>query len=182
LKLIDHPERFKTGTRVLLLKARHKDGAITERQLFRVTHTADQFDRALREFADCSKPNERIYGAAGARDLKKAARLFKERQLAAEYDADPMAFYRSLEDRWLSALMSPRSQEQKLWLFDCDSPEDEQAASRELQTHYDKPTAPYRYASKSGTHVIVEPFDTSRLSQAVRKLVHENALMLWGWS
>ena len=124
MTVIDHPERFRTGTRVLFLKGRNKDGCSDQRTIMRISHTQDQFDRRLSELLEAQRPGERIYAAAGPRSMAAAVRVFKERQLAAEYDQDPEAFYRSMDARWASCLMAPRAQYGKTWLFDCDEPAD----------------------------------------------------------
>jgi len=181
VRLIEHPERYKVGTRVLFLKSRHKDGISDERHLTRVTHSVVAFDAALGELAALSADGERIYGSAGARDLSKAVRLFKERQLAADYDADPGAFYRNLEDRWASALMAPTSQLDKLWLFDCDAPDEAAVVTADLARIGIRGEALYQYASKSGTHIIAEPFDRTLISSRAAAHIHANPLMLWGY-
>lgn len=181
LRLIDHPDQYRDGTRVLMLKSRHKDGHDKERQIMRVTHSADHFNRTLDELLAMAQEGERIYGAAGARDVAKAVRLFKHRQLDADYDDDPLRFYRGLNERWISALMAPTSQATKLWLFDCDTAEDGDRVLSELSEYYDRQIEPYRYASKSGLHIVVLPFDRSSLSDVVRALIHENPIILWGY-
>lgn len=181
LRLIDHPDQYRDGTRVLMLKSRHKDGHDKERQIMRVTHSRDHFNCTLDELLAEARDGERIYGAAGVRDMAKAVRLFKQRQLDADYDDDPLRFYRSVNERWISALMAPTSQATKLWLFDCDTAEDGARVLSELAEHYDREMEPYQYASKSGLHVVVQPFDRSRLSDGVRSLIHENPSILWGY-
>ena len=49
MHVIDHPRRYRTGTRVLFLKGRHKDGIQDERMVMRISHDEDQFNRALGE-------------------------------------------------------------------------------------------------------------------------------------
>lgn len=181
LTTIDHPERFRDETRVLMLKSRHKDGHENERQIVRVTHSATHFNSTLAELALMARDGERIYGSAGARDMQKAVRLFKHRQLDADYDDDPLRFYRGINERWVSALMAPTSQMDKLWLFDADSLRDVDAVTAELDRHYDRPTPPYSYQSKSGVHIVVQPFDRSKLSSEVRAMIHENPIILWAF-
>ena len=81
---IDHPDRFKAGTRVLMLAGRHKDGLEQQRKIIRVAHTSDEFDRVYADLSAMRAPHERIYGSAAARDMAKAIRRFKEAQLAAD--------------------------------------------------------------------------------------------------
>ena len=179
MRVIDHPESFMSGTRVLLLTSRHKDGVEKERVVLRVSHSEEYFRRELRDLISIMRQTERIYATAGARDLAKASRLLKERQLANDYDADPMAFYRVLHSRWAACLMDTKAQADKVWLFDCDTSGDADDARAEIAMHYDRETPPYSYKSKSGEHIIVSPFDKSRLSDGVRGLLQENAIMLW---
>ena len=181
MQLIDHPAQYRDGTRVLMLKSRRKDGHDRERQIMRVTHSVDHFNRSLGDLLAMARDGERIYGAASARDMQKAVRLFKQRQLDADYDDDPLRFYRGINERWVSALMAPTSQAAKLWLFDCDTVDAGAQVSAELAEHYDRPMEPYRYTSKSGLHIVIQPFDRSRLSDGVRSLIHENPIILWGY-
>lgn len=182
MKLIEHPAHFKTGTRVLFLKGRYKDGIEKQRMIGRVTHSVEHFNQDLAELAAMAEPGERIYGSAGERDMPKAIREFKRRQLDADYDGDPELFYRAINARWIAALMAPTSQMGKLWLFDCDTVEESTNAMIEIvelvgaQTQF-----PYVYNSKSGQHIIARPFDRSKLSDGVRRLIHENPIMLWGY-
>ncbi|MBX9924838.1 MAG: hypothetical protein K2Y05_00635 [Hyphomicrobiaceae bacterium] len=180
MHLLSHPERFKLGTRVLLLRGRPKDGLPHNRAKPVFTPDPENFDAAIDALAKLALPGERIYATAGARDLDKAIRLFKERQLAADYDADPHDFYRHLDRRWETALMASTSQAEKLWLFDCDTPDDTAVVTDELaRANLREP--PYRYATKSGTHIIVQPFERSQLSDRAIGLLHTNPLMLWGY-
>jgi len=176
---LNHPAAYKDGARVLVLRARNKDGAERMRTLTRASFDAANFDQQLEGLLEVIRPGERIYASAGPRDMAKAMRLFKERQLAADYDPDPAAFYRDLESRWLSCLMDTRSQAEKIWLLDCDSAEDTVRARDELSA---LGLGAYEYATKSGTHLVLPAFDKSRLTGETRDLLHDNALMLWAYS
>ncbi len=149
------------------------------RTISRASFDATEFDRQLGELIEFLRPGERIYASAGARDVPKAIRLFKERQLSADYDPEPAAFYRDLESRWLSCLMDTKCQTEKVWLLDCDSAADTISARAQL---VGLALSPYEYPTKSGTHFVVPAFDKSRLSDHTRSLIHDNALMLWAFS
>jgi hypothetical protein len=163
---------------------RNKDAVATQRTILRISHNADQFATTYMELVTMLRAGERIYATAGARDLAKAIRLFKERQIAADYDELPWQFYEHLQARWTSCLMDTRAQAQKVWLFDCDTPEETKLAEDEIALHY----APqggswsYTYKTKSGTHILVGPFDRSKLSERVRATLRENAIMLWAYA
>jgi hypothetical protein len=87
----------------------------------------------------------------------------------------------NLEDRWASALMAPTSQLDKLWLFDCDAPDEAAVVTSDLARIGIRGEALYQYASKTGTHMIVEPFDRTLLSELAAARIHANPLMLWGY-
>lgn len=179
--VLPHDGRFTFGARVLMLKSRHKDGVADQRTILRTSFDTTQFERQLLSLADIMRPNERIYASAGERDVKKAIRLFKERQLIADYDDDTEAFYRNIESRWVSCLMDVKAQETKLWLFDCDNADDLAETASALDEHYTR-TLRYQYATKGGFHVVVEPFDKMKLPDRVRALIHDNPIMLWAYS
>ncbi len=181
MRLVQHClTQFGHGTRVLELKGRNKDDA-GKRAITRVTHSVEQFARCLSELVGQARLGERIYGTAGARDMKKAIRFFKERQLAADYDDRPERFYERIEDRWASCLMSPSAQDEKMWLFDCDTHHEEEVVLYELEHFYNQPMTPYWYDSKSGRHCLVQPFNRMPLNRVAQSCLHENALILWGY-
>ena len=182
MHVLTHPDHYKTSARLLVLRARNKDGAGELRTISRASFSPAEFDQQLGELVQLMRTGERIYASTGARDVPKAIRLFKERQLAAGYDADSEAFYRAIQSRWLSCLMDPKCQAEKIWLFDCDSADDAARVSHELTGLEDLPMPPYKYATKSGTHFVVPAFDKSKLTDHTRALIHDNALMLWAFS
>jgi hypothetical protein len=167
--------KFTSGTRVLLLKGRHKDGNHDQRQITRVTHDEEQWHRHFDELVDMSVSGERIYGTASERCIKKAARLFQERQLAASYDDDPMLFYRHLHARWASCLMKPTSQKDKVWMFDCDDAYELKAVRKDIKR---LGLEAFEYGSKSGIHIVVKPFNRTLLLDQSRKVLQENPLLL----
>jgi hypothetical protein len=181
MKLIEHPIRYTFNTRVLMLKGRHKDGIDHEREVLRVSHSSDEFYRWLDELCAMSIEGERIYATASSRNLKSAIYLLKLRQLENDLHPDPEAFYKKLNARWCSCLMKPNCQEEKHWLFDCDTSQDFEQVMEELGQHYDRPLEPYVYDSKSGKHVMVQPFNKTKMSDHCQSLIHVNATMLWGY-
>lgn len=181
MHIIDHPADFKCGTRLLLLKGRYKDGVTIQRSITRVTHSSMAFDTALIELRELARQGERIYASAGARSMHKAIHEFKRRQLDADCSGDAEFFYKTLSQQFESALRQEVSQEQKLWLFDCDTAEDTALAEEALRLYYRDEFTPYRYATKTGTHFIVRPFNRANLSDNAKALVHTNPLMLWAY-
>jgi hypothetical protein len=182
---IGHPARFQQGTRVLMLTARHKDGNETERKVFRIAHDETEYFRRLEQLEEMMRPGERIYASGCARDVAKAARIFRERQLASEYDEDPTAFYRGLENRWISCLMDPKARSEKLWMFDCDDEEDIAAVKAEVLDRGQELgiggiTDPrvHHYRTASGLHVLTPTFDRTKIDGNVVALLHPDPLIL----
>lgn len=175
---MNHPDSFKTGFRVLLLVSRNKDGAEKRSPVTRVTDTVEHFDRALEELWTLATPEQRVYSTANARSVRKAARLFQERQLAAQFDPDPFKFYHNLESRWASCMMDETAQEKenKVWMFDCDDEHDLREVADQLLLSEEQ----YRYNTVSGTHVFVKPFNRSVRFLRQQHYLHTNPLMFWG--
>lgn len=182
LNLIPHPQSFKSGARVLHLVSRNKDTDVRERSGLAITHSVEQFDGKLEQFMSLARPGQRIYASAEPRDVAKAIRAFKMAQLDADYDADPTAFYRNIEARWASALMQPSHavKGEKLWLIDCDTDAETTQARAALDEFYDQDFI-YDYASKTGTHILIKPFNLTKCLQTFQNLIHKNALMLWAY-
>lgn len=66
MHLIEHPFRFRAGTRVLFPKGRHKDGLREERTIMRVSHDAEQLEKSRRELQGAWRAGERACASAGA--------------------------------------------------------------------------------------------------------------------
>jgi hypothetical protein len=177
-----HPVFFKTGVRVLTLTTRNKDLPETKLSISLVSYDPVEFDRQYSFLREQLSRGFRIYASLGDRCILKAIRLFKERQLASEYDRDYSKFYRNIDKAWVSALMSPRCENEKFWLFDCDSLADYETVQADIKLHYDKPFVPYSYATKNGHHVVVQPFDKRKCTDLSKSLIHDNSQMLWAFS
>lgn len=178
MTVIDHTHDFKSGMRVMLLKGRNKDGADNKRVITKVTQSEEHWDRTFADLLEQQREGERIYCTAGARNIERAARRFREIQLASEYDPDPMQFYRTLQARWASCLMQPTSQLEKFWLFDVDTDED----LREVQAAIEvMKLEPYSYPTKNGQHFIVRPFNRALISDAANRILNDNALGLMAY-
>jgi hypothetical protein len=153
-------ESYKDDTRIIALISRAKDGnADQTKRLFRVSHCPTEFDKTISDFEKIAAPLDRIYISAAPRSIKKAARMFQQRQLDSSYDEDPLAFYRGLESRWISCLMNPQCAEYGVWFFDCDSVEEYEQVSNEIPG-----LAKLTYPTKNGCHILVPPFNKSKLS------------------
>lgn len=182
IHFIDHPNTFKTGCRVVSLINRGRGtGQKSTKSI--VTHDENEFDTALKLLLPMMVDvDDRIYSSLSERDINKAIRTFKERQLQADYDQHTENFYRNVKARWISCLMKPSNVKsgKKLWLLDCDSPEDVELAKRVLDESYDRDFKPYEYDSRGEgrKHIIIKPFNSKEIKV---KFGGGHDLMLWAW-
>ena len=178
--LYNHPNTFKSGTRILLLVNRNKDGTSEKLTITRVSHDIETFDKKLLELYNSSNTGSRIYASASSRDLEKAVRRFKHNQLDADYDANPLDFYKNLNARWVHALALSESvdKQTKLWMFDCDTEEEYKECLQVLENFA---IIEYKYRTKNGNHILVKPFNKKMLSTNVSRLLHENPMILWSY-
>lgn len=176
---IKHPVEYTEGVRVILLVSRNKDGGEKNRRITRISHNSTQFASIINDFKKIKKEPDRIYASLVPRNVLKAARDFKHKIIDADYQGDPETFYKNISNHWVSSLMidTSISKEDKLWMFDCDS-EDDYLETKAQLLQYNVPIH-YEYRTKNGFHVVVKPFDRSKLTFAVRELLHDNSLILW---
>jgi hypothetical protein len=183
---IDHPSSFKDGVRVLLLMLRAKDNgsAKTDRKATKkiITQSPQEFDEALADLRGRLMGEERIYSTVNARSIDKAIRLFKYRQLDADYFATPdkHSFYLDLENRWISCLKNNKSAVESLFLFDWDF--DSKLRLADLHDHLTKATKIVdRYDTRNGHHFITQPFNPVWVTNVAQQCLMKDCLMLWSY-
>lgn len=176
MKLIEHPEKFTAGIRVLSLVSRNKDG-VDAPNVSVVSYSTEEFYEHLSKLQTKAVEGQRIYASIEERDPNKAIREFKRRQLDADYDQDTLQFYTKLKSQWESCLMKPSSSKEKYWLIDCDSDFEYDTAHDILEEHYDRDFL-YEYNTKNGKHIIIKPFN---MSSGFNLGVDKNAVMLWAY-
>lgn len=179
---IDHPPEWRDGTRVLLLRERRKDGATHKTLVNRITHSVAEFDEALASLVATMRQGERVYASAAPRRVDVAINLFRARQLSAEVNNDVVNFYRKIVGRWASSLMQAQAQARKVWLIDCDGPQAHDQATDEISFVPGAMSGAYAYPTRSGHHLIVAPFNRTRVSAAVQAMIHVNPVMLWAYT
>ena len=185
---INHPSSFKTGVRVLMLMLRAKDGgsAKTDRRATKrfITRSEAEFDEALAKLRAIWTLDQRIYSTINPRNITKAIRLFKYRQLDAEYyaEADKQSFYLDLENRWVSCLNDGKSADESLFLFDFD---DSMVGKSQHFPDFHIPTNYYQildtYATRNGHHVITTPFNPAVINSTTASILMKDSLMLWSF-
>lgn len=179
---IDHDpnfQQFKTGVRLLTLVRRRKDTGESNKSIRTlISRNPEEFDAALDKLREDMEPGLRIYGTIDARDEKKAAYEFQRRQLGAQLERDPFNFYHEAHKQWVRCLAIPSSRVTKNFLFDYDM-EDFPATldSRLMEALGENLIA--RYRTPNGAHFITRPFNASRILGDFRKIMRQNAMLLW---
>lgn len=177
MQVIGHPDYFREGTRVLLLESRPKDG-LKKSRVAAVSRNSEEFFDILADFVSRSEPGQRIYASANRLSEKRAIRSFKENQLQNDYDPDPGEFYSKIQQRYIHCLMQCQEKEGRLWMLDIDTKEEAREVFWRIKSGALVPK--YAYASKSGIHVFVEPFNKSLITLK-SDILQPNALMLVGY-
>lgn len=204
--ILTHPDSYKTGARVLFLVSRNKDGGTGGRpRAVQISYSPAEFDDKLKRLTDSMLPNERIYGSTEERDMDKAIRMFKERQLKIEDERNDAYynFYKHMNGTWASCLQRNAARIGKKFLFDLDTQElkdefdyfleywgimsgnnPEGKINAPLIKAQAGPSGPvYFYRSKSGWHALSQPFNTKALlSEKLQATCHRNSMMLWAYT
>ena len=140
-----------------------------------ISKNEEQFDKNFEKLSAIKKPEERIYFTTESRDIKKAMRLFKQRQLDADYfdDDNKQAFYLDIWNRWISCLQNPSCRTETLFLVDIDDDKDDrESINKEIIDN--NLEIIYAYPTKNGQHLILKPFNPNLVSFECKK----NSLML----
>lgn len=165
---------FMDGNRMIMLIHRGKEGGKNDRgdrvSKRKISKNKEEFVEIVKEFlvlkAESDKPL-RIYSAVNKRDIDKAIREFKQRQLDSDYyDEDSrQGFYLDIKNRWISCVMSPKCRAETKFIIDIDDGEDDIDFIKEkLELLSVKILLEYK--TKNGTHIITEPFNPNLLPEA----------------
>jgi len=166
------------GLRVIQLVGRNKDKA-KPRSVLRVSpYGKGSFEKVLHELDLIRQPGERIYASACARDINKAIKKFKYKQLDAEFSGHPEVFYQKLNANWVSSLMQYECALERRWLLDIDEGDDYHKIVSSLPP---ESSVEYQYESKNGIHAFVKPFNRKEASLELLDCVEMNPYMLWSY-
>ena len=183
-------EKFKNnsdGIRVVLLIHRSKEGGANNKfkghlKKIITTNSNEFFEtvKELKEIKDNSKDELRIYASCNNRDLNKAVRLFKEQQLATDYDPEDKtkSFYLDIKNRFISCLMNKSCRNEKNFLFDLDEIDEHSFIT--VKNRIEKQTEIILwYKTKNGYHIITKPFNYYKtLDENIIKAIQTDSLML----
>jgi hypothetical protein len=184
MQIIKHPDEFKEGYRILMRCRRNKDGEGSsggDRGSKKViTNGREEFEQAFESLSSEMLEGERIYSTVDARQMERGIRNFKQRQLEADYydDGSRHSFYTDSHNRLVSCLQSPNARDSSYFLFDCDSQEDGLEALGAIDKLGLAKCIRHTYPTKSGRHIITDPFNPNLLPEHIRPWIQKNAMML----
>lgn len=121
----------------------------------------------------------RLYSCVNHRNLDKAIKYFKHKQLDIATEEEKIRFYSRINDKFCSALMKPENRGENLFLIDCDDENNELLNLNLCDLHKDGKFSGwhFRYGTPNGWHFITKPFDPKLLT-APHCEVKKDALML----
>ena len=123
----------------------------------------EQLVQSFLEIKNNTQDLLRIYSCLNKRDIKKAIRGFKFKQLEADYyDEDSKNnFYLDIKNRWTSAIMKPASRAETRFLIDIDDIIGDKSDISFVDQYLEdiKVKVLLKYPTKNGWHIITEPFN-----------------------
>lgn len=183
--IVDKFRHYTDGIRLIMLIYRAKEGAVSANndkyRKYIVNGQEEYLKAVIQALEVCYEKSEipfRVYASVNSRNIEKAIRLFKHNQLDADYyDTDSKnSFYLDIKNRMISALMTPSSRAEGMFLIDCDSTEaDHEAMGQlaelgvEILDHF--PT-------KNGWHMITEPFNPTLFKPVKDVEIKKDGLLL----
>jgi hypothetical protein len=170
-KILEEFNGFTDGVRMLMLCHRNKEGGSNNERnnIRRISRNNEEFVSTLEYFFDIKEQKPkipyRIYSCLNKRDPQKAIRLFKYKQLDAEYNNQEEVenFYFDIKNRWISSLMKPQARLEKNFLIDIDEGEDVKKAEIMLINIIGKTFK--KFKTKNGYHLVSPPFNPSLMDE-----------------
>lgn len=177
---------FMDGYRLLMLTLRGKEGGKINKPdrvaKKLITKDKQEFLRLLECLLEIKKPEERIYSSVNPRDIKKGIRLFKQRQLDADYydEESKNSFYLDVKNRWISAIMSPKCKAESNFLIDIDNLVGDKVDILEIDKLLEEINVKVllKYPTKNGWHVITKPFNPALWDNGFGDIKKDGLLLL----
>lgn len=166
---------FMDGNRMIMLILRKKEGGGTAEKdrisKRKMSKNKEEFVEIVKEFLELKAKSDkplRIYSAVNKRDIDKAIREFKQRQLDADYydEENRQGFYLDIKNRWISCVMSPKCRAETSFIIDVDTddPVDGEFIKEQLELLRVKILLEYK--TKNGIHIVTEPFNPNTIPEA----------------
>jgi len=166
--------KFSDGIRVVLTTDRKGN------EKFFISRHSQEFEQYVKGEYKNLKDGFRIYSSLNKRNLEKAIRLFKEKQLKADYiEQLRNPFYTRIERYFVSSLMIPSSRDEKQYLIDLDDLGIENEIKTILQNN--SVEIIFEYNTITGKHIIVKPFDVRLIKTSDKVQLHKDGMILLGW-
>lgn len=167
------PEHFTGGMRGILLLHRNKDGALGNAQtksIKRISKNPQEWKKIVYEFLHLKStlyPHHRVYASLNPRNIDKAIREFKRRQLENDYASEEIKnwFYQDISNSFFSCLMNPNCRDGNYFLIDCDSEQEYQKARVLISSTL----FVFEYKTKNGWHIITNPFNPNEIKLEIKK-------------
>lgn len=182
----DIPKQFKQGIRLLMLTYRGKEGGLKTRPdrvaIKKLSRNEQEFDKIFSELQEEMKKSDkplRIYSSVNSRDIKKAIREFKERQLEADYfdEESKNQFYFDIKNRWISSLMKPSCRNETFFLFDADDLT-RWTIGEAIDKLEESTDVIWHYKTKNGYHIITKPFNPNDLKENFGEIKKDGLMLL----
>lgn len=177
------PDELKDGVRVISCVFRSKDGGHNKeykRHLIdKVSRNKDEWDEYVNDMISNMPRDSRVYCSVNSRSTKKAAKLLAHKLIdAMDMGGEHLEHFISHPlSEGISALMTPSSSDQKLFLWDCDSKSVYQEVKEKLNEYLiaEIPT-------KNGFHFITNPFNPELIGKLPETELKRDALYLIAWA
>lgn len=180
--LINHPNEFKDGIRLIYAASRKKDGGKNRRRIdVVITYDVIEFDETIAWMYEDLEEGARIYASAVPRDYDKAEKAFKQRQLDLDYA--PLGirrdFYQHVSRAWKKCIGQSQDRSRQLFLFDVDSVYELDLYEACLKDGMVEEV--HRYETKNGWHAITKPMNPGKLHASLSTKIHKDSMILWAW-
>lgn len=178
-------DQIKAGVHVQLLINRGINNAnsCSKRWIRKLISTSnEEYDANCKELIDIQNemknPDIRLYASLNPRNMDKAILMFKHRQLDVN-DNKKVAFYKKINDSFVSCLMSPECKERKYYLVDLDT---ESNIARELVEDLiatqGEDLIIFSYETPNGFHYVMKRFNVKILDGIFACEVKKDGLIL----
>ncbi len=180
---------LNTGVRMLMLTKRSKEfpkvgqGTRPDKRATKlISRNRDEFDINLQTLLDKAADGERIYCSVNERNLDKAIRLFKQRQLDFDYASpeERLQFYLDIKNRWISCVMNQHNKATSNFLLDIDNgdkPNYEEVMHNLLDGGV---MVLDSYETKNGWHIITQPYNYPKITPHLKSEGYGGQLKLDG--
>jgi len=167
-KIIAEFDGFTDGVRMLMLIHRKKEGGAQRDRsaIKRIAYSQEEFEEELDKLVSIKNESDipyRIYSSVNKRDMNKAIRIFKGRQLDADYEDEYNRdmFYLDIKNRWISAICNPKTKTEIAFMIDLDDKDGLKELKEKLfpivGRNFNK------FETKNGWHVVTPPFNPALL-------------------